>query len=664
MRPGRRLTRWVALVAFAAAVLAAQGVAAGALSGVSASLATQSGGTGAQSVSTPPGGVLSARVIANATGSSKWRATSWQIGPNGDCADHSDQSGSGKSATFNVTAPGTPGDYGATFTPRGDNNCGGEQGTPVSLVNGVRVTAPAPNPKLKSECGLNVMFILDKSGSIGDSADDVRNAARAFLTGLSGTGSKVSIIDFSTSANRPIDYTTVTPQTINDVFNPYLQNQYKPNGWTNWEDAFQLTREANEAHEANPADPTKPLADLVVFITDGDPTARNDPPHSPVTNLPEGEAYALQKATAQADIVKSQGSHIFAIGVGAAVTKPTSAARLTAVSGPNQYPATAFESADYTLVTNFADLADQLRQIATALCSSSVTVTKQVDEADGNGYRVASGWSFTTSLTVSEGHYKSVPPSPDAAHRAAGRDDERRRRGHVPVEALERQRHEHGHDQRGARPRLPLRVRGRHLPEGRIHRARPDQAEPRDAVQQTVALQAQGVRGVPRAQPPQIGQARGAQEPPAGHRRRPLQPADRRQRPGHRRGRRRDHRRGGRPRRQPHGGRVHRSLVAAGEPRRLRHRHRLPVPEREWPGGRLGEQVAGPLNVPVAKDDDIVCTVTNQRRGTIQILKQRCRPALRASPSRARWVTSRWPTAAPSSRPRARSASSPPGPTP
>ena len=106
MRPGRRLTRWIALVAFAAAVLATQGVAAGALSGVSASLATQSGGTGAQSVSTPPGGVLSARVIANATGSSKWRATSWQIAPNGACADHSDQSGSGKSATFNVTTRG------------------------------------------------------------------------------------------------------------------------------------------------------------------------------------------------------------------------------------------------------------------------------------------------------------------------------------------------------------------------------------------------------------------------------------------------------------------------------------------------------------------------------------------------------------------------------
>ena len=41
---------------------------------------------------------------------------------------------------------------------------------------------------------------------------------------------------------------------------------------------------------------------------------------------------------------------------------------------------------------------------------------------------------------------------------------------------------------------------------------------------------------------------------------------------------------------------------------------------------------AGPLNVPVAKNDDIVCTVTNQRRGVIQILKQAVPPGPQAFP--------------------------------
>ena len=35
----------------------------------------------------------------------------------------------------------------------------------------------------------------------------MRNATKAFLGALSGTGSQVSIIDFSTSAARPIKYT-------------------------------------------------------------------------------------------------------------------------------------------------------------------------------------------------------------------------------------------------------------------------------------------------------------------------------------------------------------------------------------------------------------------------------------------------------------------------
>ena len=39
-----------------------------------------------------------------------------------------------------------------------------------------------------------------------------------------------------------------------------------------------------------------------------------------------------------------------------------------------------FEEADYTLVQNFDDLADALRDIAIALCRASVTVTKLVDE--------------------------------------------------------------------------------------------------------------------------------------------------------------------------------------------------------------------------------------------------------------------------------------------
>ena len=119
------------------------------------------------------------------------------------------------------------------------------------------------------------MLVLDESGSIAASGATgaVRNATKAFLGALSGTGSRVSIVDFSTSAARPIEYTTVTADSIAQTFNPYIDNTnpggpgYNPSGWTNWEAAFDEVGKAN-------GQGTK--ADLVVFMTDGDPTARNN----------------------------------------------------------------------------------------------------------------------------------------------------------------------------------------------------------------------------------------------------------------------------------------------------------------------------------------------------------------------------------------------------
>ena len=307
--------------------------------------------------------------------------------------------------SFNITAPGTPGSYDTDFTADANNNCSGKESNTLTLADATRVTEPGPNPNLPPRCGINVMLVLDESGSVKPFADTVRGAARAFLTALSGTGAAVSIVDFSTSAARPVGYTTVTVGSIANVFEPYLTNGYSPNGFTNWEAAFQEVREANTQGTR---------ADLVVFITDGDPTARNNPPNPPITGLVEGDATALRRAAIEADSVKGQGSHVFALGVGSAVTDAASASRLTAISGFDQYPGTEFGKADYTLVQKFADLAQALRAIAVELCEASVTVTKLVDEGDGT-YRADPGWQFTASVSTSPGSYNWVQPAPPPA---------------------------------------------------------------------------------------------------------------------------------------------------------------------------------------------------------------------------------------------------------
>ena len=314
--------------------------------------------------------MLPAHVTGSGSTGDPWRGTQYQIGTaSAQCANKGGGSGSG-SADFNVTAPGEPdASYDATYTARGTTACGGSASPAFLVKNALRVTKPGPNPDLPPRCGIDVVLVLDKSGSIASSGqtETVRKATRAFLAALAGTGAKVAIVDFSSSAANPVPYTTVTAASIANTFEPYLKNQYNPSGYTNWQAAFKEVETVN----AN-----GPESDLTVFITDGDPTARDEENGTSETGLTEGAVAAMRPAAEEADRVKAQGTHVFALGVGAAVTKPDSADRLTAISGPDEYPGTPFGEADYTLVQNFDDLAKSLRQIAIELCEASVTVTK------------------------------------------------------------------------------------------------------------------------------------------------------------------------------------------------------------------------------------------------------------------------------------------------
>jgi uncharacterized repeat protein (TIGR01451 family) len=427
MSPFTRRGRWILAVAGVVAGLAAwPGAASAQLTLTKASL------DGVSSVpASPPGSVFAARAVG--TASSAWQGTRFRFGDQGQCVGRG--GGADNAVLFNVTAPEEPGTYDAGFTATGASDCGGEQGTEFELTDALTVTTPAPNPALPQQCGIDVMLVLDESGSIQSSGatEKVRRATRAFLNSLSGTGCRVSIIDFSTTAAWPVGYHVVTGSvgadgsnpsgTIKDYFEPYLKNNYNPGGWTNWEDAFKQVAFANADDPGLPA-PDDPVADLVVFMTDGDPTARNlDPPATGTkTGVVEGEAEALRRAAAEADVVKGQGSRVFALGVGQAVTKPTSARRLTGISGFDQYPAKPFKNADYTLVQNFDDLGQALREIVAELCGAGVTVTKYVDKGDGK-YVADRGWGFTVRVSVPGGFDWIRPKDATGASATANTDD-------------------------------------------------------------------------------------------------------------------------------------------------------------------------------------------------------------------------------------------------
>ena len=256
-------------------------------------------------------------------------------------------------------------------------------------------TTPAPNPDLTKACGLDVLVILDESGSIESSnaTDDVRRAFTAFVDSLNNTGSSMAVVEFSTVARLPSigglpggQYITITDGTSQD-FEDYIQDDYNPNDKTNWEDALRVGRYM--APRPNPDIPH-----LVVFITDGDPTAviRNSqvtaneyrtkvPLSSNEVTDASGNAGATP-AISNANAQKAVGSHILALGVGSALQNSQSRQRLISVSGPNVFSGIGvfdISTHDVYLEDDFSELEEALGNAAFQLCAPSVSIRKLYD---------------------------------------------------------------------------------------------------------------------------------------------------------------------------------------------------------------------------------------------------------------------------------------------
>ena len=79
-------------------------------------------------------------------------------------------------------------------------------GLPTAIIQSsasaaARVT-PATNPDLVASCGLDVVLVLDASGSIdtANAENDVKAAANTFLEAFKDTNTRIGIVKFSTKA--------------------------------------------------------------------------------------------------------------------------------------------------------------------------------------------------------------------------------------------------------------------------------------------------------------------------------------------------------------------------------------------------------------------------------------------------------------------------------
>jgi uncharacterized repeat protein (TIGR01451 family) len=296
----------------------------------------------------------------------------------------------------------------------------------LPLLSFVAPTAPAAatpatdgNPDLAGSCGLDVTLVLDNSASIDASeATQVRASAQLFANALAGTPSRLKTVVFSSRAQGVSAAGTLTSNLNNIVFrDPSLYTAPTSgagSGGTNWDDGLETVRRSNGGP-----------GDLVVVITDGDPTYRNavapdghlnDGSHALAGDGSTiGQVANLTPAIYEADQLKAAGAHMFGIGIG--FTQPASEQRLNDITGDEELtiaggvPTPSFGTGDYIVTPSFSDLQNVVKSFATELCGDSINVTKFLQKADGTTAQAgaADPWTYSATLTPAPEYWNSPP---------------------------------------------------------------------------------------------------------------------------------------------------------------------------------------------------------------------------------------------------------------
>ena len=246
----------------------------------------------------------------------------------------------------------------------------------------------ADNPSVTSSCDeLQIVFIIDESGSIGGFEQDVEDGVMAFVSELDGTGAEIALIEFAPTATVVSDYVEVTPAVVaeyQDYFDGtgggYNGETYAPNSGTNWQSAMEAAYSLD-------------TADVVFFFTDGNPTGYT-------TGAGVNDYCSSGGSTQQPEIVNPMivanavkdnwGAHMFMVGVG-----NVTSTNLERMSGTEQWVSgtNTVSDADYAL-GNFDELAQDLQQFAQEICVALVDVEVTPIQSDACVGDVIT-WSIT-----------------------------------------------------------------------------------------------------------------------------------------------------------------------------------------------------------------------------------------------------------------------------
>ncbi len=270
---------------------------------------------------------------------------------------------------------------------------------------------------LRSRCGGRVTLVLDNSGSIkfvGAGPAQVRDAAKGFIDAFTGTPTDMSVTQFSTTAS------TIYPSTFGTYFSVLTAGNSAItsaksgidamafSGNTNWEDG--LYRAARD----NSGNPLAVQPELLVFVTDGDPTYIRPSSSANATT-------ATAKAVDAANFARAHGARVIGIIVGAGANSSASIGRLKQVVGATQWDGSVNGSgqvvvgnaatADFFVAPggNFSRLGEVLRAVVAGECGGTVTVQKRI-EVGAVLEDPTQTWTYTT-----ETGSRTLDPDEEAA---------------------------------------------------------------------------------------------------------------------------------------------------------------------------------------------------------------------------------------------------------
>jgi uncharacterized repeat protein (TIGR01451 family) len=277
----------------------------------------------------------------------------------------------------------------------------------------------APNPDMPSSLlcqDFRVIFVLDESGSIDNTESQlVRQGVRSLALALLNSGADLHVIEFATEASViNLGGSLVTPTFINNL-NLYLGNNNNNSGNPGFNGqryrTFAAGCDGRTNWEAGLIAAQGIAADLVIFFTDGNPTAYN------VTNgncaggtvaigntggVPVFPGFsnttALNNAIVQANAVKAQGKHMFVAAVG----DDLNLSNCQKISGNDNFAVSNnVFTADY-VVGQFETLAFQLEAAANNVCGTELSISKTVSTPSTC---VGSQVTFTISVTNTGGDF-------------------------------------------------------------------------------------------------------------------------------------------------------------------------------------------------------------------------------------------------------------------